>query len=179
VLLSLIKSLRPNREPLTEAEFREMFNAHFNQVRNFIYYKYRDADLAEDMAQEAFARLWETRDNIERSTVRSYLYTISNNTAKNIMIRNGVRLRFETSQHVDDRNRQSPDFLLEAEEYKTRLERVLSDMPDGAREVFLMSRLDDMSYKEIAEAIGLTVKAVEKRISKAKAFLREKLGVDL
>jgi len=179
VFLSILKSLKPSYEPLTESEFKGFFNAHFGQVRNFIYYRYRDPDMAEDLAQEAFARLWEMRDHIERTTVRSYLFTISANMAKNIQIRNGVRFRFEKSQHLSDRNHESPDYLLELDDFKKQLEEVLSDMPDSLREVFLMSRIDDLKYKEISEILGLSVKAVEKRISKARAFLQTKLGVDL
>lgn len=179
MFLSIIKSLKPSFEPLTESEFRDLFNTHFGQVRNFIYYKYRDPELAEDMAQEAFARLWETRGHIDRSTVRSYLFTISANMAKNIQIRNNVRFKFETSRHLSDRNHESPDYVLELEDFKKQLEGVLSDMPDGLRGVFLMSRIDDLKYKEISEIMGLSVKAVEKRISKARAFLLTKLGVDL
>ena len=42
-----------------------------------------------------------------------------------------------------------------------------------------MSRIDDLTYQEIAQRLGLTVKAIEKRISKAKAFLKEELSVDI
>ena len=64
-------------------------------------------------------------------------------------------------------------------EYEEKLNNVLSQIPEGSREVFLMNRIEGLKYKEIAENLGLSVKAIEKRISKALEIIREKLGVNL
>jgi RNA polymerase sigma-70 factor (ECF subfamily) len=69
--------------------------------------------------------------------------------------------------------------MMEMDEYDQRLQKVLSSLPEGGREVFLMNRLEDLTYQEIADRLGLTVKAIEKRISKVLKILREKLGVDI
>jgi RNA polymerase sigma-70 factor (ECF subfamily) len=69
--------------------------------------------------------------------------------------------------------------MMEMDEYDQRLQKVLSSLPEGGREVFLMNRLEDLTYQEIADRLGLTVKAIEKRISKVIKILREKLGVDI
>ena len=68
---------------------------------------------------------------------------------------------------------------MEMKEYEQKLTRVLEQMPEGSREVFLMNRLEDLKYREIAENLGISVKAVEKRMSKALQIIREKLNVDL
>jgi RNA polymerase sigma-70 factor (ECF subfamily) len=61
-------------------------------------------------------------------------------------------------------------------EFDTRLQAVLSDLPSGCRTVFLMSRMEDMSNRQIAESMGISLKAVEKQITKALKILKFKLG---
>jgi RNA polymerase sigma-70 factor (ECF subfamily) len=56
------------------------------------------------------------------------------------------------------------------------LQVVLSGLPTGCRTVFLMSRIEEMSYKQISENMGISLKAVEKQITKALRILRVKLG---
>ena len=64
-------------------------------------------------------------------------------------------------------------------EYEAKLNGALSKIPEGSREVFLMNRIEGLKYREIAERLGLSVKAIEKRISKAIHILNEILGVKL
>jgi RNA polymerase sigma-70 factor (ECF subfamily) len=64
-------------------------------------------------------------------------------------------------------------------EYEQKLMSVLGSIPEGSREVFMMNRIEDLKYKDIADRLGISVKAVEKRMSKALQIIREKLNVDL
>lgn len=70
-------------------------------------------------------------------------------------------------------------YMIEMQEFDARLQKVLAAIPDGAREVFLMNRIEDMKYREIADRLGISVKAVEKRMSKALQIIREQLNVDI
>ena len=73
----------------------------------------------------------------------------------------------------------SPEYEMEVKEFDKRLQSALNKMNEKNRTVYLMSRIDDLTYQEIAQRLGLTVKAIEKRISKAKAFLKDELSVDI
>ena len=53
------------------------------------------------------------------------------------------------------------------DEFKSKIEATLNAMPDGAREVFLLNRMEKMTYAQIADSLGLSVKAIEKRMQKA------------
>jgi RNA polymerase sigma-70 factor (ECF subfamily) len=57
-----------------------------------------------------------------------------------------------------------------------KLKKVIADLPEKQREVFLLSRIDKKKYSEISDMLGISVKAVEKRMSQALIVLREKLG---
>lgn len=74
-------------------------------------------------------------------------------------------------------NTDSPEQQMQYAELKAKYERALADLPEKQRTVFLMSRMEDMSYKEIADNLQLSVKAVEKRMSQALATLKTRMNV--
>ncbi len=177
VILSLLKS-GGNYAELSAKEYQEVFEQFYDNIRAYIYFKCSDQDLAEDLAQDTFIKLWENRAKIDRSTVKSYLYTIAGNLTINYLKRQQLKYKF-INQAEQGREKSNPEFILEMKEYEAKLERVIADMPDGSREVFLMNRLEDIKYKDIAERLGISVKAVEKRMSKAIKIIRDALGVDI
>ena len=123
-------------------------------------------NLAEDLTQDAFMILWTKRDTIDPEKVKSYLFTIANNLFLNNVKHQKVVLRFN-QQPVNTVSRETPQYMMETEEFKASLERAIAELPEKNRIVFLMNRIDKMTYKDIAERLGLSVKAVEKRMTKA------------
>ncbi|MDA0973647.1 MAG: RNA polymerase sigma-70 factor [Bacteroidetes bacterium] len=162
-------------EGMDKAQYRAVFDEHFDALRNFLYYKLGDRDVAEDIAQETFIKLWEKRGNVRMATVKTYLFTIGGNLAINHLKHMQVHYSFINSR-VKMHSDQTPQYLMEEEEFKKKLEGVIASMSEGSREVFLMNRLEDMKYHEIADVLGISVKAVEKRMSKALQVLRDTLG---
>lgn len=134
--------------------------------------------MAEDIAQDTFIKLWENRDRIDLKTVKSYLYTIAGNLAINQLKREQLKYKF-MNQVEKRKNEMDPEYMMLMKEYQEKLERVLGDIPEGSREVFLMNRIEGLKYKEIGERLGIGVKAIEKRMSKALKIIREKLEVNL
>ena len=86
-----------------------------------------------------------------------------------------VVLKFQATQSARQHT-QDPQFLMEEQEFKAKLETALAALPDPQREVFLMNRIDKLKYREIAERLGISQKAVEKRMHKALLHLREEIG---
>ena len=160
---------------MTLSQFKTLFDQYYTPLKNFIYYKSGDVDLAEDLVQDVFMKLWEKREEIKEETVKSYLYTIANNLFLNKVRHEKVVLNFAEKQ-TDQKNTESPQEVLEEKEFKQELEQTISKMPEKQREVFLMNRIDELTYKEIAERLKLSVKAVEKRMHGALNFLRSKVN---
>lgn len=165
-------------EKLTREAYRDIFNEFYTPLRNFLYFKCSDADLAEDLAQDTFVKLWENRDRIDRKTVKAYLYTIAGNLAINYLKRLQLQYKFINSSN-DRSDGDHPAFLIEMDEFQEKLQKVIAEMPEGSREVFLMNRIEDLKYREIAERLNISIKAVEKRMSKALQILREKLNIEV
>ena len=153
-------------------QFKSIFDEYYHPLKNFLYYKLGDKDLAEDITQEVFIKAWDKREDIVPDTVRSYLYKIANNLAINHF--KSARTRFEFKLEGHDRAvSESPDFVMEKEEFGVRLNDALAGLSESQRVVFLMNRIDDLTYKEIAERLEISVKAVEKRMHGALEQLRD------
>jgi RNA polymerase sigma-70 factor (family 1) len=176
----LLFSLNPdsNFEELSLQEYQRIFKELYKPIRNFIYFKCSDIDLADDLAQDTFVKLWETRHKIERKTVKAYLYTIAQNLTINQLKRKQLMYKFVKKPGID-RDYDTPEKLAEMQDYEKKLNSVIAMLPDGGREVFLMNRLEDLTYVEIASRLGLSVKAVEKRMSKVLRIFRDNLGTEI
>lgn len=157
---------------MTLSEFKSIFDQYYTPIKNFLYYKSGDIDLSEDITQDVFMKLWDKREDVQQETVKSYLYTIANNMLLNKIRHDKVVLSF-AEKNKNQQEEQSPEFTMEEKEFKVELERVIGAMPEKQREVFLMNRIEEMTYKDIADSLELSVKAVEKRMHGALAHIRE------
>ncbi|GHE75560.1 MULTISPECIES: RNA polymerase sigma-70 factor [Roseivirga] len=157
---------------MTLSEFKSLFDQYYTPIKNFLYYKSGNIEQSEDIAQDVFMKLWDKREEVQPETVKSYLYTIANNMLLNKIRHDKVVMNF-AERHKTQQEEHSPEFALEEKEFKAELEEVIGAMPEKQREVFLMNRIDELTYKEIADRLALSVKAVEKRMHGALAHLRE------
>ncbi|HEY9123468.1 MAG TPA: RNA polymerase sigma-70 factor [Bacteroidales bacterium] len=166
------------RTGIDEIDFDQIFKQWYGAIRNFVYYKIGDVTKAEDIAQDTFLKLWEKRDTIKTETVKSLLYTIANNLTINVIEHNNVTFKFE-NKYKPDTKHPSPEYDMEMKEFDQRLQQVLGQLDEKQRTVFLMNRIDEMTYNEIAQSLGLTVKAIEKRMEKALSYLRKNIAVKI
>tara|TARA_R110002049_G_scaffold131504_1_gene290265 strand:+ start:131 stop:643 length:513 start_codon:yes stop_codon:yes gene_type:complete len=156
-----------------EEVYASIFSTHSKTVFNYIYYKFGNEEKAYDVVQEAFIKLWENCSKVAPDKAKAYVYTIANNLYLNVIKAEKVRLKYapDTNAVVHE----SPDFLMEEQEYKEKLERVLQALPENQRTTFLLNRIDGKKYSEIAEMEGVSVKAIEKRMHLALKTLRDQI----
>lgn len=159
---------------LDQAGFEQLFEAYCDELRHYVYYRSGDIEVAEDIVQDAFLKVWELRATIKAETARALLYTIASNLYANRFKRQKLRFKFEQSV-VEDRTFESPEFELEVKEFDQKLQNVLARMNEKSRLVFLMNRIDQMTYNEIAKNLDISVKAVEKRMKKALEYIHDKI----
>jgi len=152
--------------------FQEVFHTHAQKLRNFIYAKSGNLQLAEDLAQEAFLRLWKKCAQVTFEKATSFLFTVAHNLFLDNVRHQKVVLDFRKKQ-PQSRAGESPEFLFEMKEFKSKLEKTINNMPEGSRVVFLMNRIEKMTYQEIADRLGISKKAVEKRMHRALLELRK------
>ncbi len=155
-----------------EATFQSIFMEQAERLRNFMYYKTGNLQQAEDLMQDAFGKLWENCAKVVFAKAKSFLFTVANNLFLNEVAHKKVVLKFENRGHSQQTN-VTPQYLLEEQEFKQRLEAAISALPEGQRIVFLMNRIDKKKYREIAAELDISVKAVEKRMHQALNTLRK------
>lgn len=151
---------------IEEIAFKEFYIENFSTLKMYVFAKCCDRDLSEDIAQESFIRLWNNREKVLRVKARSFLFTVAGNLfldhVRHQKVKNTFCNGFEIKNEISD-----PQYLIEMDEFKTKLENTIQSMPKiSAREVFLLNRMEKMTYSQIAEAFGLSVKAIEKECRK-------------
>lgn len=152
-----------------------LFNEHSRALYSFIYYKCGDAHQAEDIVQESFIKLWSNCSKVVFEKAKSFLFTVARNLFLNEVAHKKIVLQHQLDSTIKSTN-ETPQFLLEEQEFMVLLKKAIADLPEKQREVFLLSRIDKKKYSEISEIVGISVKAVEKRMSLALVALRDKIG---
>ncbi len=153
-----------------EQVFGTIFKANSKTVFNYIYYKFGNQEKAYDAVQEAFMKLWENCAKVSPEKAKSYVYTVANNLYLNVIKAEKVRLKY--ADKTLKTTHESPEFLMEENEFKEKLDRALNSLPENQRITFLLNRIDGKKYAEIAEMEGVSVKAIEKRMHLALKTLR-------
>jgi len=154
--------------------FQTLFMQLAGGLRRFIYFKLGDWEASEDYVQEAFLRMWKNCSEVAPEKAKSYLYTVANHLFLDEMRHNQVKFKFQEAITVaPTHHTPGPDFELETKEFQEKLEHALAALPEHQRTVFLMNRIEKLTYAEIAAQLELSVKAVEKRMHGALMELRK------
>jgi len=155
--------------------FRSIFDQYYESIRSFAYYKTGDVDLADDIVQETFLKIWTNRSEVKNDTVKSLLYTIASNIIKNHFKHQKVVFNFQKNDQPNELSDET-DSNLRQEELNRKLQDALAEIPEKSREVFLMNRIEGLTYTDIADRLGLSVKAIEKRMSEALSIIRSRIS---
>jgi RNA polymerase sigma-70 factor (ECF subfamily) len=156
-----------------EEVFNSIFKSNSKTIFNYIYYKFGNEEKAYDAVQEAFVKLWENCAKVTPQKAKSYVYTVANNLYLNVLKAEKVRLKY--ADKTEKITNEDPEFILEQQEFKEKLDKALASLPENQRTVFLLNRIDGKKYAEIAEMEGVSVKAIEKRMHLALKSLRERI----
>ncbi len=157
-----------------ENVYNKIYNEYGDAIWRFIYFKCGNSAQADDLVQDAFIKLFQNCKKVTPAKAKSYLYTVANNAFLNEVAHSKVVLKHK-NQVVSHTNKETPQYLLEEKEFNDKLQNAIANLTDSQRTAFLMNRIDGKKYKEIAEILNISVKAVEKRISKALAELRKNI----
>ena len=155
-----------------EKTFSTIFREYSETLHNFLFYKTGNESLAQDLTQEAFAKLWQNCANVIFNSAKGYVFKTANNLLLNQYEHQKVVLKFQQKPVISHTN-QNPEYILEEKELKQQLETAIAALSEKQRVVFLMSRIEKKTYKEIAEIIGISKQAVEKRMYNALDELRK------
>lgn len=164
--------------PSGEAWFNGLFDRYYTPVRNYAFQMLGDMEAAQEAAQDVFVRLWEkgAREQAEQA-VHSFLFIATRNLCIDRIrydrvvsgYRRKIMLRYPAVEEsfLDD-------FI--SSDLQRRFDEQVDALPPQCARAFRLSRVEHLKYREIAELMGVSVKAVEAHVSRAISILRRKMG---
>ena len=154
--------------------FEHVYNTYSNDLHNFLYYKYGEQFNPKDKTQDAFIKLWNNCKTVSLSKAKSFLFTVANNMVLNDIKHQKVVLKHKKLKHKSHTN-ETPEFVLEHEEFFVQYKKVLASLNEEQRVAFLLNKVEGKRHAEIAEYLGVTKKVVEYRIYSAFNILKQEL----
>jgi len=159
---------------LKKEAFKILFDSYFEDVRKYILYRCGNEEVATDIAQDTFMRIWEKQIIVDSKTAKALLFKIAGDLFVTRYRHEKVAFKFFNTFQPNQKST-TPEDELHFKELTKAYEKALKTMPEKQRTVFLMNRIDELKYKEIADQLDLSVKAIEKRMSQALEHLKMNL----
>jgi len=161
-------------------EDSQLFDELFKQYSKPLFYyavKFVEDEVAQDIVQDVFIKLWSDRSIIISQSLNSFLFTMVRNSCLQQLEKQKVRNKYLESTRLMLQEEELRYFMDEnqaliEQELEDKLNEVLNSLPERCRQIFNMSRFENRKNKEIAEELEISVKAVEKQITKALATIR-------
>lgn len=154
-----------------------LFREHYEGLSRYAFSILKDQEEAEDVVQKLFVKLWEKRKEIEIwKDVKSYLYRSTYNASLNELKRIKRHTMYETvNKEKGFQSDNDSSATVISSELEEKIENALQTLPEKCGEVFRLSRFKELSYKEIAEKLEISVKTVENHMGKALKLMRVEL----
>ncbi len=160
-----------------EKAFEALFKTFFAELCFYAVRFVEDMENAEEIVQDIFFNIWNNRAKLNVNTsIKSYLYATVRNTCLNLIkhkkVENKYREYFSRKLQADELDEAN---WIENNDLETKILSTIDKLPTQRQKIFKMSRFEEMSYKEIAAKLGLSVKTVENQMGSALKFLRKEL----
>ena len=159
-----------------EKVFESTYKMYSQDLFRFLTYSFKNRSLSEDVTQNVFLKLWDQCHRFELSNIKSLIFTMGKNLSLNELKKNKKNQENESKEIFYS---ESPQDVLEEKQFKENLNNAINKLSSNERIVFLMSRMDNLTYREIAERLNISQKAVEKRMHQALKKLNDLLSIDL
>lgn len=160
-----------------DSSLEELFNYYYPRLYNFSKSFLKIEESIDDILQEVFIKVWQNRKNIKsKDTFNAYIFTITRNLLLNELRSrlNNQKTRVEIQKLSVAEEYESFE-QTEYEDLKEKIEKVIDELPSRQKEIFMLSRTEGLSHKEIAEKLQITTKTVEYHITQSTAFIKQKL----
>lgn len=148
---------------------KKIYQFYGNKIFHFINSYTRNREISEELVQDIFIKLWNYREKLETSkSIKSFIYAIAKNHVIDFIRKPDVKIFSIDSVHEQrlTEGNMGEESLIFAEEEKIIFEAMASLSP-RKRQIFELNRIENLTYKQIAERLGISVSAVEKSISSA------------
>lgn len=158
-----------------EKAFKKFFDSHYDALFVFLRSRNIKRETAEDLIQKAFLYIWEHRERIKPNlSLKAYLYRIAYTRMLNHLEQTKDHL--EIDDQIDGKTK-TPHDAVEYNDLHSAFMEAVTNMPERRRAVFESCFIEDLTYKETAELLSISVKTVENHMALAFKDLREELKI--
>jgi len=164
------------------ATFENLALPLFDQLYNFARWLTGDTAEAEDLVQETYAKALRGFASFQTGTnFRAWMFRILRNSflSSRTGLKNNIAFDEEDQDVIASTDTSNPESLLLEQADRERVQRALEDLPVHHREVLLLCEVEEMSYQEIADTVGVPVGTVMSRLSRARKALRRALNAKM
>lgn len=164
-----------------------LFSIYFPRLNDFARNVVKDDVISQDIVQDVFVKVWEKKAEIESINLEAYLFRLVRNRCidyiKHLKVVNKRMHEIQITSKYEELYRidfigDEPYVLIE-QELKLKIEKTIQTLPERCREVFVMSRMNGLKNKEIAERLNINIKNVERHLNRAMRSFRENLSEEL
>lgn len=158
--------------------FEGLYRFYYPRLCQFSFRYVKSKAAAEDVVHNVFHRVWKNRKGLKKNgKLRAYLYTaVRNESLKNLNQRKKDAFAGLDDLTFLESREAGPDQKMNGKEFEQAIQIAIGKLPERRRSIFLMSREDDLTYREIAEILDISIKTVETQMSRSLKHLRKELA---
>ena len=156
-----------------------LYDKYIDYLSAEIFFLIKNEEYTQDIIQDLFLTLWKNQYHLRgiKSNLKGYLRQAGKNKALNFIKKEKYYISDEGNEEIFSDSDQHNELI--TEELEIEIGKVIDNLPEKCRQIFILSRFEQMTYKEISETMDLSVKTVENQIGKALKILRKKIYEDI
>lgn len=152
---------------LNRERFEHIFNLYYRPLCKYLLLFTDDFETIEDTVQTVYVKLWEDREKISDDYIKTYLFVSARNKILNSIRDQNRRRDLLHDYFINELAKEQAEDIVDLNDFVSRVEQSIEDLPPKTKEIFRLSRYDNMSYKDIADKENISIKTVENHIAKA------------
>ena len=157
---------------------RELFGKYYKALCYYAWDMVKDTDVAEDLVQDAFTAYWNHRDDVanEEQSIKAFLYSSIRNAVFNRNRHQKVVDKYFSRLGLTELEEADYDRKIITAEFYAELNRILSTLPAGCRQVFHLSYMEELSNQQVADELHISINTVKTQKQRALKVIRQNLN---
>jgi len=157
-----------------EKVFTTIYKEYAKELHDFLYYKYGMENDPNDTVQEAFSKLWIKCKDVAYEKAKGFVFMVARNLMLNRISHQKVVLKYVEVKPKNYTN-ESPEFLMEKEQFFVKYQNALSKLTEEQRVAFLLNKAEGKKHQVIADMLNITKKVAEYRIYSAFKIIKKEI----
>jgi RNA polymerase sigma-70 factor (ECF subfamily) len=158
--------------------FNELFQIYGNRIYLFAFGYLKSKPETEELVQDVFLKIWERRAELKDNlSFKAYIFTIAFNIIRKHFVKRALTVKYFEQQMIDDLDLNTVH-RIDYASTKNLVDQIIDQLPPRRKAVFIKSRFEGCTVKEIAEELGTSPKTVENQLGEALKFIREHLNAE-